>query len=190
MLSFSEFLAEETLNERYLSIGFNKSHEHHREAHRQEIHDILRKSYSHPTIGGYGGHASGSKEESDSIHHDITHSNIKAVKRNGHVTAVQLYKDQHGRKGIAMGTDGSMRGKLDWRGITKDDHKEKRAWAEVSGAPEHTYIKMGYPKVSNTHAAKLTGKKDVRPHPTDPHKYTRKIGAGDHEKVIMGHPKV
>lgn len=190
MLSFIDYLIkEEYLEERYLSIGFNKDHEQHREKHRSEIHDILHKAYSHPDIGGYGGLKSGSKEESDAIHHDITHSNIKAVKRDGKITAVALYKNSHGRKAIAMGTDGSHQGKKDFKHVLHDDHKQKRSWAEVSGAPEHIFTKHGFPKVSNKEAAHLTGKKDVRPHPTDPHKYTRKIGSGDHEKTIMGYPK-
>lgn len=72
MFSFKEYLEEEYLGERILSIGFKPEHEEYREKHRQEIHDILRKSYSHPDIGGYGGIKSGSKEESDAIHNDIS----------------------------------------------------------------------------------------------------------------------
>lgn len=183
MFSFKGYLVE-----RFLSIGYNKDHEVHREKHREEIHKILHKSYSHPDIGGYGGIKSGSKEESDAIHHDITHSNIKAVKRNGKITAVNLYKDKHGRKLIAAGTDGSDQGKHDWRKVVHDDHHQKRAWAEVSGSVEKAFHKTGMPKVSNERASHLTGKSDVRKH-ADGHTYTRKIGDGDHDKVIMGHPK-
>lgn len=184
MQSFTEYLEE-----RFLSIGFDKSQEGHRERHRQEIHDILKHSYSHPSIGGYSGLKSGSKEESDAIHKDISASHIKAVKRNGKISAVALYKNSHGRKAIALGTDGSQQGKKDFKHILHDDHKMKRSWAEVSGAPEHIFTKHGFPKVSNKDAKKLTGKDDVKPHDTDPHKYTRKIGHGDHEKTIMGYPK-
>ena len=74
MLTFSAFLQE-----RVLSIGLNPKHEQHREKYRQQMHDMIQKAYSHPDIGGYGGHKSGSKEESDAIHDDITHSVINTV---------------------------------------------------------------------------------------------------------------
>lgn len=185
MLSFKQYLEEKVL-----SIGLNPAHEKHREHHRQELHDLLHKAYSHPDIGGYSGLESGSKEESDAIHHDITHSKIKAVKRDGKISAVMLYKKQHGRKLIAAGSDGTERGKKDWKHIAHEDHTDKRAWGEVSGAVEKIFHRTGMPKVSNDHAEKLTGKKDIRKHPADPYKYTRKIGNDDHEKTIMGHPKI
>ena len=178
-------LFEDFIEERVLSIGLNKAHEPHREKHRGEIHDILHKSYA--SIGGYGGHGSGTKEESDSIHHDISHSHIKATKRDGKLTTVNLYKDQHGRKSIASGTDGSEAGKKDFLNNKKEDHSQKRAWGEVSGKVEHLSKKLGFPVVHPKHAGKLLGK-DVKPHEDGVH-YTRKIGGHDHEKVIVGHPK-
>ena len=90
MLSFKEYLEEEYLEERVLSIGINKDHEHHREKHRGEMHDMLHKAYK--PLGGYSGKKSGSKQESEAIHHDISHSAIKAVKRGGKLSAVALYK--------------------------------------------------------------------------------------------------
>lgn len=184
MLSFLNFLEE-----RVVSIGLDKDNDHLREKHRSEIHDLLHKAYSHPSIGGYGGLKSGSKEESDSIHHDISNSIIKATKRDGKITAVNLYKNQHGRKMIAAGSDGSERGKEDWKKLSSEDHHQKRSWGEVSGAVEKIMTKIGAPKISATHAKKILNK-DVKPVPNDPHKYVRKIGDHDHEKTIMGHPKI
>lgn len=181
MQSFQEFLAEHVL-----SIGLNASHESHREKHRQEIHDIIHSSYK--SIGGYGGHASGSHEESQAIHHDITHSHIKAVKRDGKITAVNLYKDKFGRKSIASGTDGSEQGKKDYIKIKSEDHEQKRAWGEVSGKAEHLMKKVGHPVVPNHMASHLTGK-TVTPHEDGEH-YTRSIGGHDHVKTILGHPKL
>lgn len=181
MLSFAEFLAEHVL-----SIGLNSEHNAHREKHRQEIHDIIHSSYK--SIGGYGGNESGSEKESAAIHHDITHSKIKAVKRDGKITAVNLYKDQHGRKSIASGTNGTEQGKKDYIKIKSEDHHQKRAWGEVSGKAEHLMRKVGMPVVPNHRAAALTGK-HVTPHDNGEH-YTRSIGGHDHTKVILGHPKV
>jgi len=57
MLSFSQFMTEHVL-----SIGLNPEHEKYREQYRNDIHDILRNSYS--GIGGYSGISSVSEDES------------------------------------------------------------------------------------------------------------------------------
>lgn len=185
MLSFKEYLNEESLQERVISPGFNKDHEHHREKHRGEMHDMIHKAYK--SLGGYAGQKSGSKEESKAIHHDITHSGIKAVKRNGKLSAVALYKKQHGRKSIASATDGSEQGKKDFVKTKVEDHEHKRAWGEVSGKVEAIHKKIGTPDIPASKAKKLTGK-DVKPHKDGVH-YDRKIGDTMHTKKMVGHPK-
>jgi len=188
MKTFKSFIVEqEILHERVVSIGLHPSQEKDREKHRQEIHDIIHKSYSHPDIGGYGGHKSGSKEESKAIHHDITSSVIKATKRNGKISAVNLYKKQHGRKSIASGSDGTPQGKKDWKKTKIEDHEQKRAWGEVSGASEHLQKKMGVPVIPSNKAGKLLNK-EVHPHSDGEH-YDRTIGGKKHTKIMMGHPK-
>jgi hypothetical protein len=180
MEKFKDFIIE-----RVISIGLHPDQESHREKHREEIHDILHKSYS--GIGGYSGHKSGSKEESDAIHHDITHSVIKATKRNGKISSVNLYKKQHGRKSIASGTDGTEQGKADWKKTKLEDHEQKRAWGEVSGAAKHLQTKMGVPVIPANKAGKLLNK-HVIPH-KDGESYDRSIGGHMHTKTMMGHPK-
>jgi hypothetical protein len=182
MKSFKSFI---NLNERVLSIGLKDDHEIHREVHRKEIHDMIQKAYSHPDIGGYGGQKTGSKEESDSIHHDITHSIIKAHKRDGKISAVNLYKKSHGRKSIASATDGTDQGKKDWMKTKLEDHEQKRAWGEVSGKAEHLQKKLGVPVIPANKVGKLLGK-DVETHQDGEH-YDRKIGGHKHTKVAMGH---
>lgn len=176
----------EYLNEHVLSIGMNPEHEKYREQHRSEMHDMIRSAYK--PIGGYGGLGHGTKEESDAIHHDITHSLIKATKRDGHITSVNLYKAQHGRKSIASATNGTDQGKKDFLKAKTEDHTQKRAWGEVSGAVEHIHKKMGVPAIPASHAKKLLGK-DVEPHDDKEH-YDRMIGGHKHTKIMMGHPKV
>ena len=182
MLSLQEFI---DLQEHVLSIGINPSHEKYREKHRQEMHDMIHKSYA--AIGGYAGHETGSDKESEAIYNDIDNSLIKAVKRNGKLTAINLYKKQHGRKSIASATDGSDQGKEDFKKSKLEDHEQRRAWGEVSGAPEHIQRKMGVPIVSNKRARELLNK-DVDLDDDGEH-YSRKIGGHVHRKVIMGHPK-
>jgi hypothetical protein len=173
------------LQERVLSIGLKPEHEKFREAHRQEIHHMLHHAYK--DIGGYAGHKSGSPEESHAIHKDIDSSIIKATKRDGKITSVNLYRHQHGRKSIASATDSTPQGKADWTKTKKEDIKDKRSWGEVSGKPEHIMKKLGAPVIPNKHVAKLTGK-EITPDPNGEH-YTRKIGGHAHRKVALGFPK-
>lgn len=181
MESFKHFITEKVL-----SIGINPEHEDFREKHRQEIHDMLHNSYS--TIGGYAGLESGSKEESEAIHHDITNGLIKATKRNGKLTAVSIYKKSHGRKLIAAGSDGTKQGSADFKKTNLEDNTQKRAWAEVSGAVEKISRNQGHPEVSSDRAEKLLpGKKVTKEKGTN--YYTRDIGGKPHRKIMLGHPK-
>jgi hypothetical protein len=183
MLKFNEF--NNSLTEKVLSIGINPEHEKFRELHRQEMHDMLHRAYKE--IGGYSGNESGSAEESRNIHKDISDSLIKATKRDGKVTSVTLYKDQHGRKSIATATDNSPQGKADWIMGRKEDISQKRSWGEVSGKPEHMLRKLGAPVIPNKAASRLIGK-EVELHPNGEY-YTRKIGQKSVTKVAMGFPK-
>lgn len=181
MESFKHFITEKVL-----SIGINPEHEDFRENHRQEIHDMLHNSYS--TIGGYAGLESGSKEESEAIHHDITNGLIKATKRNGKLTAVSIYKKSHGRKLIAAGSDGTKQGSADFKKTNLEDNTQKRAWAEVSGAVEKISRNQGHPEVSSDRAEKLlSGKKVTKEKGTN--YYTRDIGGKPRRKIMLGHPK-
>lgn len=181
MKTYKEFISE-----RVLSIGINPKHEIHREKHRQEIHDILRNAYE--PIGGYAGLKSGSSEESEAIHGDISNSLIKATKRNGKISSVSVYKPQHGRKAVAIGTDGTPQGKKDFLKTAIEDNEQKRAWGEFSGAIEHIGKKIGMPILPASKAKELTGKSDIEPDEDGEH-YTRKIGLERRRKLAMGHPK-
>lgn len=103
------------------------------------------------------------------------------------VTAANVYRDQHGRKSVASGTDGTLQGKRDYIKIKDEDIKMLRAWAEVSGATEKIMIKTGAIPISNKYAAELTGKEIVSYDP-DGYHYTRLILGEPHEKVIYGYP--
>ena len=180
MISFKTFLEEKVL-----SIGFNPSHEPYREQYRNQIHDILRNSYS--SIGGYRGLGSGSEKESEAIHNDISDNQIKATKRGDKITAVNLYKPQFGRKSIASGTDGSKEGKADWLKTKSEDNTQQRSWGEVSGPVEKIQNNLGYPVVPSSSAKELLGK-NVEPISGSQH-YVRDIGGQPHKKIMMGYPK-
>lgn len=189
MQRLTEYLSEHVLN-----IGFNKDQEPEREKHRQEIHDILKHSYRHI---GYGGNEVNSKEESDAIHHDITHSQIKAVKRNGKISAVALYKPSHGRKQIAGGTDGTIQGKRDWLKTAHDDHTNpktaphRHAWIEASGGPQKMMQKMGSKSIPVHKMRKLLPGKELEDAPEKgENAYRRKIGNDKHTKTGYGNPKL
>lgn len=184
MLSFSQFLQEKVL-----SIGFNPKHEKFREQHRQQIHDIIQNSYKQ-VDGGYGGLGSGTKEESEQIHKDISNLNIKAVKRGDKITAVNLYKDQFGRKSVATGHNGTEQGKSDWKQVASEDIKQKdrNVWGEVSGGSERAKKKLGAEEIPYEKVPELTGKETKRV--GDTNRYVRMIGGEPHEKVAIGNPKI
>ena len=184
MILFKQFLAE-----RFISIGFNSKHEKHREAHRKQIFDILHKSYS-SVEGGYGGLGSGSEAERNAIHDDISNLNIKATKRDGKITAVNLYKAQHGRKSVATGHDGTEKGKSDWKKIATEDitKTDRHAWGETSGAVTHVRKKMGAKEVPYSVTRKIVNKPDME-QISDTNEYTRSIGGKKIRKVALGNPK-
>ena len=185
MLTFKSFIP---LDEKVLSPGLNPEHEKFRELHRNEIHDMIQKSYSHPKIGGYSGLKSGSEEESKAIHDDISSSLIKMTKRDGKITSVNLYKPQFGRKSIASATDGSEQGKKDFLKNKLEDHEMKRAWGEVSGAPEAISRKIGNPVIPIEKMKTLLKGKQIKPVGDTGH-YERTIGGQPHVKIGVGHPK-
>ena len=178
----------EYLDEHVLSIGLNPKHEKYRKKYEDQMHDALRASYA-KVDGGYDGKGAGTKEEEDDIRSDIRNPKniIKATRRGDKITSVSIYKRQHGRKMVALGTDDSKQGKSDIRQTMSDDNKKKRAWGEVSGNVEKAMRRIGHPVVSSSQAKRLTGKNDVET--VDNERYTRKIGRDKHTKTIMGHPK-
>ena len=176
---------KQNLQERVLSPGFNKEHEKYREMHRQDIHDILRSSYK--DIGGYGGLGHGSEQESKAIHDDISSTNIKMTRRNGKISSVNLYRDMAGRKSIAAGTDGSVRGKEDFIRNKNEDNTHKRAWGETSGKMETIMRKLKAPVIPPEKVAKVTGK-TLKTDPNGEH-YVRDINGHPHRKIAFGHMK-
>ena len=181
MISYFQYLQERVIN-----IGFDQQeHINKREQHRKDIHALLRSSYA--GLGGYLNLGSGSPEEDIAIHHDISHSMIKGVRRDGKLVAVKLYKDKFGRKTIAAGTDGSPSGKKGFLDLVKDDIDQKRSWGEFSGAVAHISKKSGSPEIPVETMRKLLGK-DITP--TTGSSYTRYIAGKTIEKTGFGFPKI
>lgn len=141
-----------------------------------QVWDLLQRSYK--KAGGF--------HSAVDIPELIEKTNLwKLVVRNGQVTAANLYKDLHGRKSIAAGTNGTPQGKIDYTMLKMADMKYRRAWAEVSGAPEHLAAKSGMRPLPAKFASTLTGKDIIEFNP-DGYHYTRMIQDEPHEKVIYG----
>lgn len=141
-----------------------------------QVWDILQKSYV--KAGGF--------HSANDIQDLIAKTNMwKLVVRNGKVTAVNLYRDLHGRKSIAAGTDGTLQGKKDYMMVKDADIKYRRSWAEVSGAPERLASKAGMRPIPAKFAAMLTGKEIIEYNDDGVH-YTRMISGHPHEKIIYG----
>jgi hypothetical protein len=144
-----------------------------------EIWDILQRSYR--PIGGFL--TASSKE-------DLINKAgmIKAVRKDGRLVAVKVYKDSRGRKSIAAGTDGSQEGKEWLKKMFQEDVKFSRAWGEFSGAAEHLMLKYGGVPIPNELAGEILGKKILKLS-SDGFHYTREINGEPHEKILIGTPE-
>ena len=142
-----------------------------------EVWALFQRSYA-KLPGGFGSAAN--------VEELVTKTGLwKLVTRNGEVTAANVYRDQHGRKSIAAGTNGSKQGLRDYLMVKDADIKLQRVWAEVSGAPEHMMKKAGCKPVPAKFAPMLT-KKHILSVNDDGFHYTRLIAGSPHEKIIYG----
>lgn len=184
MLSFRQYIEES----RTLEIGRNPAHDIYRKSHADQMHNVLRDSYK--SIGGYNDLGSGSKEESEAIHSDISNPNhhIQATIDRDKITSVIIKKKTRsgkvkGRKLIAAGTNNSVQGKKDLMRSLKQSKKKQNVSAEVSDALGHIMKKIGYPEIPSSEVSGIIGK-DVKP--TGPTTYSRKIGGRkEHEKTLV-----
>lgn len=144
--------------------------------HADEVWDILQNAYA--KIGGFKSAASPEELIDDS-------GIWKLVTRDGHISAVGIYKDKFGRKSIASGTDGTTQGRRDFGMIKDEDVKMGRSWAEVSDAVERIMARSGAEPIPAKFAGMLTGKEilDIDP---DGYHYTRLIAGHPHTKIIYG----
>ncbi len=158
-----------------------------------EVWKILTDSYA--PIGGLKGSGFESKENM------IAKIPFwKAVRKNGKIVAVAMYKDKNGRKRVAVGSDGTETGKKALQEIIKADFD--RSYVELSGKSLSFMIKtVGIDFVKSylktVDQVKKISNEELYP-PTDkflmdrfkvliPYMYDRKLGNGDQvTKVMVG----
>lgn len=151
-----------------------------KEPYKDQVWDILQTSYA--KVGGF--------KSAVSVDELVNTPGLwKLSRRNGKIVAVNLYRDAHGRKSIASGTDGSIEGKQDYFAIKNDDNTFKRAWAEVSGPVERMLANSGVMQIPNKFASVLTGKEILDLDPDGVH-YTRLIQGEPHKKIMFGFVKM
>lgn len=122
------------ITERYINaVGFDDRALATKERFRDEVWDVLQKSYA--AIGGIKGNGFGSPQEMvEKI------PMWKIAVRDGKVRAVIMYKDKGGRKSVAMGTDGSPEGAWFVNDIFKNELT--RSYGEKSKAALGKMMKM------------------------------------------------
>jgi hypothetical protein len=111
----------------------------------------------------------------------------KLVRRRGEIIFANIYKDRQGRKGMAIGHDGSDAGKAEVFKTIIEDIKLKRSWSEVSGASAKVAMRLGTPVVPNNLASELLNKPIIA-YGDDGYSYTRSIGGQLKTKIIIGFP--
>lgn len=151
---------EDAINEQYnillLERFINVFDKKELETYIDDIWNIMQLSYA--PIGGF----LSAKNKADLIQKVAF---AKMVRKDNKIVAVSLYKDAHGKKRIASGTDGTSIGKLALRQILREDVKFDRSWGEVSGAMEHIMKKEGAVPYPNTLAAELLQREIVSLNP-------------------------
>ena len=173
MTAFKQFLTE-----RYVNAFDTKD----KETYKDEVWDILQKSYS--KIGGL---KSGGLDTPEGL---IRNGKMwKLVKSNGQIKVVMIYKDKGGRKSVAAGTDGTQEAKIALAKILKNDFEN--SYREVSDSME-AFIFKYMPELANKF--KIPAEKvkellddEIRPEP-DGYHYQRKIGGHWHTKIMLGTP--
>lgn len=169
-------LIEITLLERYVNLFTPVE----KEKYVDEVWELLQKAYE--PVGGFK--SAVSKEDL------IQDSSLwKMVRKNNKIVSVDIYKDKHGKKSIAGGTDGTTEGKRELMKMKSDDLKLQRSWCECSGKVEGLLKKMGAVPIENKFAAKLTGK-EILAYDVDGVHYTRLIQGEPIAKAIYGFPKI
>lgn len=170
-MKLKKILDEILLTERFLNLRSSDEMEQYLDT----VWEILQNTYK--DIGGF------KSSTKDSLIKET--SMWKLSRRDGKIVAVVLYVNKRGTKLVGAGTDGSPAGKKDMYMIISEDIKFKRVWAEVSGAIEHIYLKLGATKVPNDMAAEILNKQILSLNP-DGYHYTRLIKGHPHEKMIVG----
>lgn len=168
------------INESYKNILPN-DHDR-RQKYATDVWEILQQSYKE--IGGIKGNGFNNIE--DMI------KNIplwKICVRDGEVTAVMMYKDNRGRKRVAMGVDGSAMGKKDLSNMLKDEYKTKRSYAEISGGSLRFHQKIlgdefKSIRLPSEKALEIFGTDEIQL--VDEYNYKRLIGGKWLDKVMVG----
>lgn len=149
-----------------------------------QVWDILQQSYA--KIGGFK--SASSPQELIEIP-----GYWKIVKRDGDITAVNLYREVphtstfkvYASGAVTDGNTATDQGRSDYMMMKKDDVKQERSWAEVSGSAEKIAKRLNSTPIPNKFAAYLTGKEILKLNP-DGYHYTRLIMGEPHEKIIYG----
>lgn len=147
-----------------------------------EVYQMLQNSYADK--GGLIGSGLGSPEEM------VQKIPMWKVYRKGNdIKSVILYKDKNGRKGVAMGTDGSREGKIAAGKMSGAEIEQKRSYAEISGAALRMQQKKFGDKLHD-YAVPFEKVKQIMPNEEyqqiDDYLYRRKIGGKWHEKMMFG----
>ena len=174
---------ESIICEKFVNIFTKEDTSNKLSKYQNEVYGILQKAYE--PIGGLLG--------CDNAKMLIDDTDFwKLCIKEGRVVAVFVYTFKRGgRKLVYCGTDGTPLGKEWFYKIINDDinFRDRQAWAEVSGAMEHIYLKRGAIPVPADVAKEIMKDKEfVKIHDDNLH-YDRQIGGEDHTKIMVGFPK-
>lgn len=187
MTTFKQFLSESYKN---LFTPEQKK------KYADEAYAQLVKSYK--KVGGL--HGAGFKDVDDFIN-NIPFWKLK-LGADGRIISGAYYKDKHGRKRVAVSSDGSKEGIKSVIDVMLSDLGQKRSYGEISSASLNFLVKqIGYEdilkfaispkemeKISDTEILPVEADdEEVKLHPQlKKYFYRRKIGGVMHAKIAIG----
>jgi hypothetical protein len=174
MRNLIDIATKAILHERVVNV-FNDTD---KAKHAGEVFDLIDRAYGY--VGGHSNYRSPETLLGDD-------SWWKLIRLDGQIVALAIYKRKHGRKRVALATDGTERGKEALYKMIAEDMREQRGWSEASGKAAKLLVKFGMPPIHNDHAEELLGKDILAQH--GQFKYDRIIGGHVHTKMILGYPE-
>jgi hypothetical protein len=106
-----------------------------RQKYAQQLFNMLTVAYE--SIGGIKG--SGFNSPQDMV--DVIPM-WKLSRQGDTIKAAMLYKDKHGRKMVALATDGTQEGKMHLARMVKEEDSQQRSYTELSARALVFYKKM------------------------------------------------
>lgn len=177
-------ITEMVLFEKYENLLSDPKYDDRKVELSTKIYNMIQNSYR--KIGGNKGKGF---ETPESMVKEIPF--WKIFRRGDEIKAVLMYKNENGRKRVAVATDGTKEGKEYLGKLVLEDYLQGRAYVEISGPSLEFTKKLLKPEQYEFYSipfdkVKEIINKDIKEIPGEKYNYYRKIGNEYHIKRMLG----